>query len=516
MGASRVRTGAALAAAVALCVAFASCDRAHPTTEPPQAVGSPLKPLPHPPSLFRQRSPSPIAKENRREGTRTWVLDRGARHEIAGFAAPISVQPGQHLFLHVRTRARSVRAEIYRLGWYGGLGGRLMASVGPVPVGAQGACKTLGVRFTVECPWRPTLDVRTSETWPSGEYLAKLIDDERSEAYVPFIVRELTPRAPILFVAAVTTWQAYNQFGGRSLYRGPSAAPCEVCATRSRAVSFDRPYKWPGSGGVFSGEFQMIELMEAHGLDVGYATSVDIDAGTAALQRRRVFVSAGHDEYYSRAMRNAIGNALAGGTSLAFLGANDMYRHIRFESSPLGIDRIEVNYKKVQEDPFFKTDPADATGNWRSPPTNWPEQAQLGAQYDCCPGSNHCVGDWFDWSPEGVPTWLFRHTGLARGVRVPRLIHGEYDRVYRTVPEPPGAVVVAHTTIPCGSHHMEQDSTFYKAPSGGGVFDAGDEFFTCAVGRTPPNGRCAAARVDPRIQQLVLNLLNAMDDRRFA
>ena len=515
MTTSRVRTGTALAAALALCVVMASCDGAAPAREPPQAVASPLKPVAHPPSLFRPRSPSPIAIENRRAGTRSWILDRGARHEIAGFAAPISVEPGGHVFLHVRTRARRVRADIFRLGWYGGMGARQIISIGPVDAGVQAACRTVGKRFTVECPWRPTIDVRTSDAWPSGEYIAKLVDAERSEAYVPFIVREFTPRAPILFVAAVTTWQAYNLFGGRSLYRGPSATHCEVCPTRSRAVSFDRPYKWPGSGGVFAGEFQTIELMEAHGLDVGYATSIDIDQNLAALQRRRLFVSAGHDEYYSRAMRTALGTALAGGTSLAFLGANDMYRHIRFESSPLGPDRIEVNYKKVQEDPLLKTDPTEATGNWRSPPTNWPEQSQLGAQYDCCPGTNHCVGDWFDWTAEGVPAWLFRHTGLARGVRVSRLIHGEYDRVYRTVPEPPGAIVVAHTTIPCGRFHMEQDSTFYRAASGGGVFDAGDEFFTCALGPTPPNGRCAAARVDPRIQQLVLNLFNAMDKRRF-
>jgi len=516
MTTTRIRASAACSAALALCVLLASCDTSRTAAEPPQKLATPLKALPHPPPLFRPRSPSPIAAEDRKPGSRRWILDRGARHEVAGFAAPISVQPGGDVFLHIRTRARTVRAEIYRLGWYGGLGGRLITSVGPVGAGTQAACRTVGPRFTVECPWRPTLDVRTATTWPSGEYIAKLVDAERSEAYIPFIVRELTPRAPVLFVAAVTTWQAYNKFGGRSLYRGPSATHCEVCPTRSRAVSFDRPYTWPGSGGVFAGEFQMIELMEAHGLDVGYATSIDLDQGVVALQRRRTFVSAGHDEYYSRAMREALTQALAGGTSLAFLGANDMYRHIRFESSPLGPDRIEVNYKKVQEDPFWKTDPADSTGNWRSPPTSQPEQLLLGAQYDCCPGTNHCVGDWFDWTAEGVPTWLFRHTGLARGVRIPRLIHGEYDRVYRTVPEPPGAVVVAHTTIPCGRFHMEQDSTFYVAPSGGGVFDAGDEFFTCAAGPTPPNGKCAARRVDPRIQQLVLNLLGAMDARRFA
>src|SRR5439155_8641919 len=300
--------------------------------------------------------------------------DPGSRRGVEGFAAPASVAPGEHVFLHVRTRARKVRADVYRLGWYRAAGARLIVSLGPAPGDRQEPCPTVGPRFTVECRWRPTFDVTTQPTWVSGEYLVKLTDSDRAESYVPFTLTESDPRAPVLFVSAITTWQAYDTYGGRSLYRGPHVKPCEVCATRSRAVSFDRPYKWPGSGGVFAGEFQTIELMESHGLHVGYATSIDLDRGKVALPHRRVFLSAGHDEYYSGAMRSALETALAGGTSLAFLGANDMYRHIRFESSPLGPDRIEVNYKIVKEDPLRKIDPKNSTGNWRSEPVNMPEQ----------------------------------------------------------------------------------------------------------------------------------------------
>jgi len=481
---------------------------------PAPAVAIPHLPAIHRSRAFSVRSPSPIAIENRLPGTTAWLLDKGARSEVLGYAAPVSVAAGQVVRLYVRTRASSVRADVFRLGWYGGAGAKLVSSVGAAPGDRQSACPTVGPRMTVECSWRPTFRVATGRRWVSGEYLTKLTDADGSQSYVPFTVRERVPRAPVLLVSAVTTWQAYNLWGGRSLYRGPSPVPCDICATRSRAVSFDRPYRWPGAGGIFNGELQTIELLESRGIDAAYATSVDLDRGTVGLENRRVFLSTGHDEYYSRPMRTALETALSGGTSLAFLGANDVYRHIRFEPSPLGPDRIEVNYKVASEDPVTRTDPAESTGNWRSRPVSDPEQAFLGAQYDCCPGADRCPGHAFDWTPSARPTWLFRGTGLRRGVGVPRLIQGEYDRVYAGAPEPPGVVIVARTPLPCGPLQMEQDTTFYVAPSGVGVFDAGDEYFACALGPTP-FGRCGDGRADPRVERLTLNLLGAMLRQRF-
>jgi N,N-dimethylformamidase beta subunit-like protein len=508
----RGAVGVAMVAAVAA-VALQPWRDAHGHV-PRQVLATPQPPASHPPSKFSIRSPSPITIENRRPGTRTWMLDRPSGRDVEGFAAPASVRAGDTVRLYVRTPARSVRADLFRLGWYGGKGARLIARLGAAPGDPQTPCRVRGTRFTIACSWRETFRVATARNWVSGEYLVKLSDANGSEAYIPFTVLERSPRAPLLFVSAVTTWQAYNLWGGRSLYRGPHTAPCDVCATRSRAVSFDRPYRWPGAGNLFRGEFQTIELVESHGIDVGYATSIDLHERTIALEHRRAFLSTGHDEYYSRAMRSALESALSGGTSLAFLGANDIYRHIRFEPSPLGPDRIEVNYKIVGEDPYLHTNPADSTGNWRNRPVYDPEQQLLGAQYDCCPGANHCPIHVFGWTPSDRPAWLFEGTGLRAGVEVPRLIQGEYDRVYPAVPQPPGVVLVAHSPLACGSHQMEQDSTFYVAPSGGGVFDVGDEYFACALGPTA-FGRCADRRADPRIERLAWNLFEAMLHRRF-
>jgi len=460
------------------------------------------------------RSPSPVAIENERAGTRDWLIDPHPRDQqaIEGYADPVSATPGSEVRLFVRTKEQSVRADVYRLGWYGGTGARKVAVVGPVPGDRQTSCPVEGPRLTIECRWKPTLRIVTRADWVSGQYIVKLTDAKNDRAYVPFTLRELKPRAPILMVLGVTTWQAYNKWGGRNLYQGPAnPAPCKApCPTRSRAVSFDRPYLWPGAGLLFSGEFQAIEFLEKHGLDVGYATSIDLDRGVVGLDRRKVFLSFAHDEYYTTRMRKALEGAIAGGTSLAFIGANDMYRHMRFEQSPLGPDRIEVNYKFSNEDPVTLTDPSESTADWRRAPLNDPEQLLMGEQYECCAFR----GGAFDWTPTGKPSWLFRGTGLVAGIPVPRLVQGEYDRVFVDVPRPAGVTFVARTApLPFGKGE-EQSSTIYVAPSGGAVFDAGDEFFACALGPTWI-GWCGDRRVDTRIQRFTMNLIDGMLSRRF-
>src|SRR5439155_3008947 len=221
---------------------------------------------------------SAIAIENRRHGDAGWRIAPDGRRGVKGFVAPVAAPPGADFTLYIRTRAATLHADVYRLGWYGGAGGRLVVSLGPVHGDRQSPCPADGPRFTVACHWRETLTLRTGPNWTSGIYVAKLEDSAGSASYVPFVVRERISRARTVLVIPMTTWQAYNRWGGRSLYRGPGRATC-ACSTRSRAVTFDRPYSWPGAGNLFSGELQVVQLLESHGVDVGYATSLDLHGG---------------------------------------------------------------------------------------------------------------------------------------------------------------------------------------------------------------------------------------------
>jgi hypothetical protein len=215
-------------------------------------------------------------------------------------------------------------------------------------------------------------------------------------------------------------------------------------------------------------------------------------------------------------MRTALEDARARGTSLAFFGGNDLYRHIRFESSPLGPDRVEVNYKFAAEDPLLKSDPKDVTNQWRDPPVSEPEQGLLGAQYE---PKQFVIGPW---RPSLEPRWLFRGTGFTLGSEVANLVGWEHDSVSPRAPIPAGLVRVAHTgELLRGS----TDSTFYVSGSGAGVFDAGTIWFDCGLGPgcgerdlVPHDKRVDIdphVMPDPRLERLVANLIEAMLSRHF-
>src|SRR5207248_10193430 len=115
-------------------------------------------------------------------------------------------------------------------------------------------------------------------------------------------------------------------------------------------------------------ELPLVTLAESLHLPIEYATDVDLHEHPEMVQDAVAILSPGHDEYYSTAMRNALDTARDGGTNIAFLGANAIFRKIRFEDSPLGADRIVVNYKDPYEDPIRFTDPSEVTANWQGGP----------------------------------------------------------------------------------------------------------------------------------------------------
>ena len=203
--------------------------------------------------------------------------------------------------------------------------------------------------------------------WPPGDYLFKLVADG-GQRYMPLTVRDDASRAALVIQNDVTTWQAYNLWGGYDLYKGPEGS----AATRSRVVSYDRPYDPAGEGaGDFLGnEYPLVRLVEALGLDVTYWTDLDLHEHPERLLAHRALVSLGHDEYWSTRMRRGAEAARDHGVNLAFLGANAVFRHIRLQPSPLGPDREEVNYKpwSARDDPAWRTDPAQVTTDWREPP----------------------------------------------------------------------------------------------------------------------------------------------------
>ena len=128
-------------------------------------------------TTFRQ--PSPIRQENQREGARDWQLTRihidsqsGYRSpRIEGYCSHQSVRVGDRLDIMVSTRpAARFQIEIFRTGYYGARGARLMAALGPFQ-GREQPDPPVGAYRLRECRWDASATVPIPADWPSGVYL---------------------------------------------------------------------------------------------------------------------------------------------------------------------------------------------------------------------------------------------------------------------------------------------------------------------------------------------------------
>jgi hypothetical protein len=421
--------------------------------------------------------------ENARPGTTDWRLTAPAnKHEIEGYADYTSVVPGQPVTLYVSTVAPAFRVEAYRMGYYHGNGGRLVWQSSEEPGIHQATPSiTYGVN-TVEAHWRPSLTV-TTRGWPPGDYLFKLISSTGLQQFVPVTVRDDSSTAAYVVVNAVTTWQAYNVWGGYDLYQGLVGDGSDY-PHRARIVSFDRPYTLGSGAGDFLGlEYPFLSLVESLGLDVTYITDVDLHEHPELLLRHRAVFTMGHDEYYSMAMRNGLQAARDDGVNLAFLGANAMYRHIRFAPSPLGPDRLEIDYKSAVEDPLNGRDNADVTVDWRDAPNNMPESTIIGDFYQCNPvRADMVITD--------AANWLFAGSGAFNGERLGDVVGSEYDRYDRSAPGPSNVEILSHSPLTCRGKPDYSDATYYTPVSGAGVFASGTIDFVGNIDPSCPTPGC--------------------------
>ena len=183
----------------------------------------------------------------------------------------------------------------------------------------------------------------------------------------------------------------------------------------------------------------------------------------------RGYVSMGHDEYWTPAMREAVERARDGGTNLAFLGANTMYWRIRLDG------RVQTGYRSdAVLDPLRQARPAEATSQFRDVPAPNPEQGLTGMMYECYPVDADFVVASPSW-------WGFRGTGVQGGDRFAGLVGPEADRVYLNARTPRPMEVLSHSPYSCRGITTSAQSVYYTTRSGAGVFNAGTLRWGCAL-----------------------------------
>ncbi|MFJ8044485.1 N,N-dimethylformamidase beta subunit family domain-containing protein [Kitasatospora sp. NPDC096147] len=472
-----------------------ACGATAASAPAPEPTGPDPAPAPSP-------SPSAVQDENSRPGDADWAItDPGPPEAVQGYADRVGVLPGESFGLYVSTTDPGFTVSAYRMGWYGGARARLVWRSGRLPGTRQPAAVTDPRTRTVRAPWERTTTVDTTG-WPEGSYLLRL-DADTGRRFVPLTVRSRSTAGRTVIVNAVATWQAYNEWGGHSLYNGPTGG----YRTRALEVSFDRPYHYDDGAGLFLVyEAPLIALAERIGLPLAYTTGPDLARDPALLRGATAVLSPGHDEYWSDEQRRHVTAAREAGTNLAFLGANCCYRRVRYEPSPLGEDRTVVCWKSdYRDDPGFRAG-RPATCDFRAGPGADPESTLLGVMYDGYPVDAPYV-------VSNPGHWLLAGTGAKEGDSFPHLVGVEYDRVLPEWPTPGPIELVSHSPVVCEGRGSYADSAYWTAPSGAAVFASGTMRWVEALDANGPGGGRADHGMDHRAgtftRQVTENLLRA-------
>jgi hypothetical protein len=478
-------------------------------------------------SLVVQATPSarscadgnPVTAENCLAGDDTWLVPTAGTTSIEGFATAQSVNKGGSIALKVRSNAK-FDVEVYRNGYYGGKGGRLFSVVKDVPAVSQPACVSTAATGLMDCSnWAVSTTISTTSAWPSGVYSVRIVRRDTGAAnQILFVVRDDERRSDVLYGVPFSTYQAYNNWGGKSLYGFNSPGGQAV------KVSFDRPYAQPQDANPLIKDWYSrsdsawVSWLERSGYDVTYTSVTDLEH--APVGSHRVYLSGAHDEYWSAAMRSSVTAARDAGTNLIFGGANEAYWKVRFEPGPTtGVpDRVMVCYKTPQTD---VTDPSGiSTSTWRDPAgPNQPENALTGGQYI---GDNASAAYPLRVSAEEGQDRVWRYTGLdtlAAGTTVSigtSLVGWEWDARTANGLEPPGTTTLATSNV-SGNILQDAGRTYttgpaaanavkYRAGSGALVFATGTNQWNWGLANTA----AGTGEPDTRIRQATTNVLADM------
>jgi hypothetical protein len=541
---------------------------------------------------------NPIVAENCKPGNprEEWDVQSWGDPQIQGFATDMSVNLGETVQFKIKTHSPRYRIDIYRMGWYGGAGGRLVQTIQPsVPLPqAQPECLAHLPNITSQSTTR-LVDCgnwKVSASWPvpkdavSGIYVARLVreDDEpeswRAEgevdmtfqkpasaphaygaagfgqlrdalkekraSHIIFIVRDDAGKSDILFQTSDPTWVAFNRYGGSSLYGSwpttmMGGAAGTTLDTRAFMVSYNRPIT-NRQGFVndefFNSEYPMVRWLERNGYNVSYFAGVDTDRRGVELREHRIFLSVGHDAFWSEAQRRNIEAASDAGVNLAFFSSSAGFWRSRYQPSGDGNRtpyRTLVSYKETHANGKIDPEKEEWTGTWRDSREFNPQGAK---PENAVTGTLHTVGG-FRNDQLAVPATygklrFWRNTEVAAQKDGDTLLLGkgilghELDQDIDNGVRPAGLIRLSETTIDnvaylqdlgtvydsgSATHHL----TLYRASSGALVFSAGSAQYSWGLDNHHLNWTSGGQRVRPEIagtvkavQQSTVNLIADM------
>ena len=450
---------------------------------------------------------------------------------IQGFATDISVNKGGTINFKITVTTGTNKLfgiKIYRIGYYQGNGARLVADLGTAFTGiTQAACNFDAVTGLTDCGnWTTTTSWAVPSTAVSGIYVAKLTRSAAGgggSSHIVFIVRDDASTSPLYFKTSDATWQAYNAYGGFSLYVGAG-----MPFNHGNKVSYNRPFLTRDGGGgggtsedwFMNAEYPMIRFLERNGYDISYTTDLDIARSTTNLiLNHKVFLSVGHDEYWSKPERDGVESARAAGKHLAFFSGNEIYWKTRWENSNDGTNtpfRTMVCYKEGTL-PTLGENPC---GGKCDPTTEWTGLWRDGCSFpsgNACKPENALSGEisWDGNTSTIVVPDTYKRLRFWRNTSVANLATGatatltngtlgyEWDWEQFQGSYPPGRITMSNTSFDGHVHKL----SLYKSSFGGLVFGAGTVQWSWGLDATHDRGSDPA---NPAMQQATVNLFADM------
>ena len=476
-----------------------------------------------------------IAAENEFRGTRAWRLpgpaaDVGgaATGAVTGYVASPAISTGGLQRIYVSAPgSRTVTVRVFRIGWYHGAGGREVLVSRPLRVVRQPPCAHSFRTGLTECDWRPTLSFRIPAALPTGVYTAKL-SVARGVRDCLFVVRSTVPQS-LLAQLPTATYEAYNGWGGDSLYPGGADRVAITRTTQGVEVSYDRPYdSVTGAGQFFARDIAMVWFLERYRYPVSYTTSESVDVDPGQLTGHRALLDFGHSEYWSERQLQAFARARDRGTNLLFLSSDTMAWKVRYApatraaSQPGRPAETIVAYKE-----FAALDPDRAERTGRFPDGG---ASLIGSAYLGCitprllvPGPP--IYRYYAWAPApGLhPRWLFAHTGITPSTQIPGIVGYELDMRAPTSPSRtvtvgsgPGACMEPERGEPTPRFGQNlAQTTLYRARSGALVFSSGTLGWELGLEPVPSASPYVPRAPDPRVVAMTRNLLaEVLENRR--
>ncbi len=473
------------------------------------------------------KAQNPIVAENDLPGNPSseWDISGAGDLSLQGFATDISVNKGQTVHFKIKTDAAAYTIDIFRLGYYNGMGARhidtgtvtaTLPQIQPSPI-------TDTVTGLVDCGnWSESAMWNVPSTAVSGVYIARLKrTDNGGASHIVFIVRDDTSNSDLFFKTSDATWQAYNIYGGNSLYLGTTSFPSGHAAK----VSYNRPFITRNGGGgggtaqdwLFNAEYPMIRFLERNGYDISYTTDIDIARSGNLILNHKVFLSVGHDEYWSAEQRNNVEAARNAGVHLGFFSGNEVYWKARWENSADSLStpyRTLVCYKEgtlgeVVCGTKCDTSTTEWTGLWRD-----------GCAY---PGAGGCKPEngltgqisWQNSSGSIEVPAAYRHLRFWRNTSIADLsaediailpygtLGNEWSWEQYPDSYPSGRITMSSTTVNGKTHKL----SLYRHSSGALVFGAGTIQWAWGLDSLHDNGNLPVSR---DMQQATVNLFADM------